>query len=584
MTDALLVHISTNYIEVSSRLSDPQLGQYYIAEYAYRNGYNIKIKKLGSNEPIISTISNLLIELECKAVGFYVDSENIWTIRRIIFDIKQNVPGAIVFLGGPQVTGDPKKALQRVFDADFAIVGEGEITTTELLKNNWNYKDPNILGIAYVDSKGNFQYSGSRPQPRDLDCYPFPIRERYALDDNLQFNQILTGRGCIGRCAFCFEGSKTNNILRLRSVENVCEEIEYLASKLPEKSYITFLDDTFIMNPKRTTEICEWMIKRYNGEIKWYCEARVDILLKNLDLLPLMKKAGLLRIQLGGESGNQQILDSYNKGMRIEDLKKVVKYIYEAGIDSVYINYIVGGAFETLETFKQTVELAEELMEIAPGCAEVGCSLFAPYPGSPIYNNPEKYGLKILDRDLITGPDSQTAFVETQELSKAKLIQLKNIFENSVNGKCDKLIETLSYEQKRRHFEIFTKYNVTTFWHRRMEKMEGIYNYFNAIFLSNFSAFNDLNQESIQNAVPFRTMQELSDGENIMHTVYGKEIIVNTDFENSVIALSAGKVSYWEIKQILKKKYPNMNNLEQKLFETYKSFDDKYMVVWKTLN
>ena len=61
-------------------------------------------------------------------------------------------------------------------------------------------------------------------------------------------------------------------------------------------------------------------------------------------------------------------------------------------------------------------------------------------------------------------------------------------------------------------------------------------------------------------------------------------MIVNTDFENSVIALSAGKVSYWEITQILKKKYPNMNNLEQKLFETYKSFDDKYMVVWKTLN
>ena len=67
-------------------------------------------------------------------------------------------------------------------------------------------------------------------------------------------------------------------------------------------------------------------------------------------------------------------------------------------------------------------------------------------------------------------------------------------------------------------------------------------------------------------------------------SVYGKERIVNTDFENSVIALSAGKVSYWEITQILKKKYPNMNNLEQKLFETYKSFDDKYMVVWKTLN
>ncbi len=341
MIDVLLVQIVSNYIHWNLRTKEPQLGQYYIAEYAYHHGFTIKVKSLTSDDPLIYTITQLLVEHKCKSLGFYVDSENVWSIRRIISEIKSNVPGLIVFLGGPQVTGDVRKILKRIPDADFAIVGEGEITITELLKQNFNFKGSAspILGIAYNDLNGNFVFTGNRPQPSNLDIYPFPIRERYTLDPDISFNQLITGRGCIRKCAFCFEGSKTNNRLRLRSVKSVCDELDYLIGNLKDKSYIVFLDDTFILNPDRTRAICNWMIDKYQGKIKWFCEARVDILLKNIDLLPLMKEAGLVRVQLGGESGNQYILDVYNKGMKIKDLKQVVSEIYKAGIDSVYINY-----------------------------------------------------------------------------------------------------------------------------------------------------------------------------------------------------------------------------------------------------
>ena len=102
-----------------------------------------------------------------------------------------------------------------------------------------------------------------------------------------------------------------------------------------------------------------------------------------------MKRAGLIRVQLGGESGSQEILDLYNKNMKIEDLLLVVEAIYKSGIPSTYINFIVGGAKESLESFNKTLELAKRLIDIAPGCAEVGCSLFSPYAGTPMRNNPE---------------------------------------------------------------------------------------------------------------------------------------------------------------------------------------------------
>jgi len=586
MADILLVQISTSYITIETRSDEPQLGQYYIAEYAYQHGYDLKIKKFSSNEPIVNPLSTILSELQCKRVGFYVDSENLWTIRRIIYDIKQNVPDLIAYLGGPQVTGDPLKVLQRVPDADFAMVGEGEITTTELLDANFDFKSPNIFGIAYIDDDGGYHYSGNRPQSRDLDNYPYPIRERYTLDKGVRFTQILTGRGCIGKCAFCFEGSKKNNILRMRSICNVCEELDYLIGMLPPNSYITFLDDTFIINPNRTREICNWLIDKHKGKIKWFCEARVDILIKNLELLPLMKEAGLIRIQLGGESGNQKILDAYNKGMRIEDLKTVIKAIYDAGIDSVYVNYIVGGAFETLETFNQTVELAKELLEIAPGCAEVGCSLFTPYVGSPMYRNPQNFGLTIIDNDLVTGPDGYTPFATTDELSAPKVMQLKNIFDNQVNDKSRELIPTLSYECMKRHYELANTYSVATFWHDRLETIESLNRYFGALFMPYFVGLRSLSIETVQNALPYRTEQPISDGECYYRRICGKETIKNSDLENAVLLLSAGKLAFWEIVQIigLNPKFCHIQDIESVIWKLYQQFDKEYMVIWKITN
>lgn len=584
MFDALLVQISTSYIYKNVRSAEPQLGLYYIAEYADAEGYNVKVKKYSSHEPIVNSLIDLLRDNQCSIIGFYVDSENLWVIRRILFIIKQTIKDLFVVIGGPQVTGDSQLALKRIPYADCAIVGEGERPFLEILqaRNNYSSKLYSIKGISYLNNDGNFVYTG--PQAFfDINNYPYPRRERYTLDPDLIFDQISTGRGCVGNCAFCFEGSKKENILRLRSVESVIEEIDYVISHLKNQRYISFLDDTFIINPSRTKTICNHLIDKYKGRIGWFCEARVDILNKNTDLLPLMKKAGLIRVQLGGESGSQKVLNAYRKQMRTHDLKRVVKLIYEAGIPTIYINFIIGGAFETLTTFNQTLELALELLDIAPGCAEVGCSLFSPYVGTPMRNNPTMFGISIIDPDLLRGPDGFMPFIRTQDLTDQKILQLRNIFEEELKNKRIQIIKKLSKESLSLHYHLNRDFAMTTDWYNQSQEIESLKNYFESIIDYGFISIDHLSIEDIQMCIPFRTCQPVSDGNSFYRVIYGDEYKKNTLLQNAVFLLSSGKISFCEIVNILKHSndFCDYNNLNELVYSIYQEFDKEYLIVWK---
>lgn len=585
MLDAILFQISTSYIHHYVRNSEAQLGLYYIAEYAHVHSIDVKIKKYSSNEPIIASISSLLQQYGCRIIGFYVDSENLWTIRRLLVNLKKDFPELFVLIGGPQVTGDPRLALKRIPYADCAVIGEGERTVIEIIKQfKASQLDLNkVKGVGYLDECGEYRFTGSLPPVRNLDVYPYPRRKEYTLDEGVVFDQISTGRGCVGHCAFCFEGNKTENLLRLRSVESVIEEIDYVVSNLENQRYITFLDDTFIINPERTEKICQHLINKYDGQIAWFCEARVDILIKNLHLLPLMKRAGLIRVQLGGESGNQGILDLYKKNMQIEQLVTVVREIYKAKIPSVYINFIIGGACETLETFNETVELAKHLLEVAPGCAEVGSSLFSPYVGTPIRNTPEKYGLKLLDRDLLRGPDGFIPTVESHKLTEHKILQLKSIFDSEILKKTRTLLTTLSNEDILVHYRIKRDFSMLTNWYVACQEIEPYKNYFESISDFGFCTFEQNNNEELQISVPYRTCQPVSDGECYMRNVASTGFIKNSCLENAVFLLSSGKICFFEIVQILSRsdEFADVEKLEEAICEIYRQFDKERLVVWK---
>lgn len=586
--DALLVQLSANpYFDMLSTYCIGQLGLYYLAEYADKHGYNVKVKYYNSFDKISELLPEQINKTSCRILGFYVDSENIWALRTLTPLLHKICPNLNIILGGPQVTGDPYGTMQLVPNVACGIIGEGEEPFLKLIQSDSLGEETftNIDGLIYYNSSNKLIVTKPQKQNPNIDEFGYPKREKYCLDSGkISFSQLITGRGCMGQCAFCYEGSRKHTNLRVRSIDSCLEEIDYLV-KTYDIKYINLVDDTFILNRMRTEEFCNKMINKYQGRIKWYCEARADILSKNIDILPLLKQAGLVKIQLGGESGCQEILNAYKKGVTIEQLEFVTQKIAEAGIPYIYVNFIIGGAFETESTFERTLDFAKKLMHIAPGHVEVSSSVFTPTPGSPMYNYPQEYGLKIIDKRIIRGASCSFVFAETEQLNQYKIWQLRNKFNNEIDKEYSSLIKSIEDKQIHEIFHLYTNYFIETQWSTILRSKTNYRNYFEPIARGGFCGFKDIcKKDDISHAIPYRTTHLSSDGVAFYRISKSGDNIKNSNLENALITLSAGKLSFQEIITIIRTNTiitDGCEDLEKECIAVYQNFDDNLSVIWK---
>ncbi len=84
-----------------------------------------------------------------------------------------------------------------------------------------------------------------------------------------------------------------------------------------EKSTISIVDDTFVLNRRRVRDFCRMLIERRSG-IEWGCFGRISLMTP--DLVELMAAAGCRAIFDGIDSGSQTVLDRTAKILRAEDV------------------------------------------------------------------------------------------------------------------------------------------------------------------------------------------------------------------------------------------------------------------------
>jgi len=73
-----------------------------------------------------------------------------------------------------------------------------------------------------------------------------------------------------------------------------------------------------------------------------------------------MKKAGVTHIQYGLESGNQDVLDFYNKNTTLDKIKYAVNLSHKLGFFNMG-SFILGSPFETKKHFERTINFAKTL-------------------------------------------------------------------------------------------------------------------------------------------------------------------------------------------------------------------------------
>ena len=267
-------------------------------------------------------------------------------------------------------------------------------------------KIDDIDGVIYRKNEEIIE-NKSRKLMDDLDHLPFPISiapkvlidyEKYPLN---AFKNILTTRGCPFDCSFCASKDIWTKNVRTRSAVNVRQEIEILL-KIGIKRF-QFIDDTFGSKRKFFAELCDQM-KTYCKGMRWTCLTRADLI--NDSLLSSMKEAGCETIQIGVESGNDEILKKMKKNITVEKTLKACKMIKKYNIE-LQTFFLVGYPYETEETLKDTVNIMNECKSDS-----IIYSIFTPYPHTALYDFCDAHGLidKNIDPTLFNHQSPQNCF------------------------------------------------------------------------------------------------------------------------------------------------------------------------------
>ena len=265
-------------------------------------------------------------------------------------------------VGGHPPTFLAREMLERWPAYDSVVVGEGEETFRELVEALDSGLDwTTLAGLAHARS-GQATVNPRRPLIADLDQLPFPARDtlaQHAQREAPLSASVLKSRGCYGQCSFCdtvaFYRSSPGAPWRSRSPADVAEEIEELARDRGV-THIRFWDDNFIgpgRKGRRLAEELATQILDRRLEIDYALECRVD----NVDpeLFQLLKESGLKRVFLGIESGVQRALDTFNKGVTVEQNTRALETLRELDLD-VRVGFILLDPYTTLEELLENLD------------------------------------------------------------------------------------------------------------------------------------------------------------------------------------------------------------------------------------
>lgn len=392
-------------------------------------------------EPLVlmpEAVKEKVLATEPDFVGVTSSTPEFHVAAEVVKLVKQSNPAIITMVGGAHVTVLPEQSLKDHPYIDYVCLGEGEESIKRIVRE-----------------KPNERIIQSQPA-QDLDSLAPAARHLINYDDYVgsepdigmvKVDAIETSRGCPFRCAFCYH--MHGRAVRFRDVQKVVDEIEK-SHNSTGCNLFHFFDDTFTLKKDRAIAICDEIMKR-KLKLNFYCFTRADTITK--DLLQKMKETGFVRITMGIESGNQQMLDRYCKGTKLQDYERAYRWMVELGIETRG-SFIVGGPGETHESIKDSIRFARKLP-----LYRVGVNILTPYPGTPLYETAVKgdAGLRLLCTDWKEYRRWGTSVVETDVLSAKDLEYYQKKFLREFYGSTKVVLY---------HMKMFLKGNHSYFYFR----------------------------------------------------------------------------------------------------------------------
>lgn len=357
----------------------PPLGLASIAAVLEQAGHRVRVLDTRAHRLDLPQARQRLRTMEpCDWVGISVSTPLAGGAMEVAAMVKAAWPRAKVVFGGVHPTVLPEEALAGG-NVDIVARGEGELTMRELVDG---LPLDTIAGVSFRDA-GGVRHNPPRELIADLDSLPMPAyhllpmrlyRAAAGAVRRTPAVSMLTSRGCVGRCTFCYR--IFGPTLRRRSPKSVLDEIAHLRQAHGIRE-IAFYDDTFTASRAYVREFCQ-LLRDRGLDLTWSCFSRVDTV--DEELLTTMKSCGCHQITYGFESAAGEVLCNIGKRAGVEQARRTAEITRRVGI-TMRGTFMFGNPGETPQTLEQTMRYA---IDLAPDLAVF--NITTPFPGTEMHD------------------------------------------------------------------------------------------------------------------------------------------------------------------------------------------------------
>ena len=427
----LLVALNAKYIH-----SNPAL--YSLRAYAGEGlQEHVEIAEYTINHSLTDVLADIY-KRKPDAIGLSCYIWNIEMMLDLVKELGKLMPRVPLWLGGPEVTYDAPKLLEKYPEITGVMIGEGEETFRELLEcyaerarvgfHTETEDDVHITAISGMKhgtpelqiTEADLQripglcLPGGYTTPReltDMSALPFLYEDLSTFENKIIYYE--SSRGCPFRCSYCL--SSIDKKVRLRNLETVKKELQFFLDHKVKQ--VKFVDRTFNCNHRHASEIWQYISEHDNGVTNFHFEIAADLLNdEELNLLEKMRP-GLVQLEIGVQSANPRTLEAIHRVMDVEKLAQVVARINNGQNVHQHLDLIAGLPFEDYESFGKSFD---RVYAMKPEQLQLG--FLKVLKGSEMCERAQEYGIVYTDK-------APYEVLFTKWLSFEEVLRLKRIEE-----------------------------------------------------------------------------------------------------------------------------------------------------------
>ena len=399
----LLTAINAKYIHSN-------LAVYSLRAYAGKYAQQTEIAEYTINQ----TMDDILSDIYRKKPDILCLSCYLWNIlyvEQLITEIHKVLPKMQIWLGGPEVSYNAVSVMEQYPQVTGVMCGEGEETFLELMEY-WNQERESldtIKGIVYREN-GTCRQNPPRPV-MDLSKVPFVYDHIEDFQNKIIYYE--SSRGCPFSCSYCL--SSIDKCLRFRKLELVEKELQFFIDE--EVPQVKFVDRTFNCNHKHAIAIWKYIKEHDKGITNFHFEVAADLL--NEEELKLIEsmRPGLIQLEIGVQSTNEQTIREIRRTMRFEEVARIVQRINQGENVHQHLDLIAGLPYEGMESFQKSFD---DVYRLHPEQLQLG--FLKVLKGSYMESQKERYGLVYKSR-----PPYEVLY--TNWLSYEEMMRLKSVEE-----------------------------------------------------------------------------------------------------------------------------------------------------------